>query len=59
MEAFETKFDEISELLLNGVVLYVNNKPYRFAEIEFYWNGGNHQGEGEEDGEEEESERRQ
>lgn len=34
----ENTFPKIAELLLNHFLLIVNEKSYRFTEIEYYWN---------------------
>lgn len=40
----ENTFPELADLLLNHFLLIVNQKSYRFTEIEFYWNDNkNHQ----------------
>lgn len=41
---FEKQFDRIADQLLNQAVVFVNNKPHRLSEIEFYCNGHKHTG---------------
>jgi len=41
-QEFESKFREIANHLLNNVLLYINEKPYRLCEIEFYYCGYTH-----------------
>jgi len=42
-QEFYDKFHEISNALLNEVILYINEKPHRLDEIEFYYNAYAHQ----------------
>jgi len=42
---FEKEFDRIADVLLNQAVVFINNKPHRLMEIEFYCNGHNHKDE--------------
>jgi len=42
-QEFYEKFYEISNVLLNDVILYINEKPHRLDEIEFYYNAYSHQ----------------
>jgi len=40
---FLTKFEGIANALLNDVILYINEKPHRLDEIEFYYHAHAHQ----------------
>jgi len=43
--AYELEFDRIADALLNRAVVFLNNRPHRLSEIEFYCNGYNHKDE--------------
>jgi len=40
---YQEHFERIANSLLNNCILYVNQKPHRFVEIEFYYHGKNHE----------------
>lgn len=44
IEDFEERFQKMADQLLNEVAVYIGGEKYRFTEIEFYFNGGNHKG---------------
>lgn len=41
-EEIEDHFAKVANQLLNGHVLWINSKPFRLLEIEFYLNSKNH-----------------
>lgn len=42
VSAFQAKFDELANSLMNDYILDVNGRPHRLAEIEFYLKDENH-----------------
>jgi len=41
-EDYAALFDGIAKTLMNNYTMVINGKPYRFADIEFYFKGGEH-----------------